>query len=123
MIISNINVFWIGVFFLGLFLSGFWLHRRGKPYGAMLFNLHKFIGLGAAIFLGVAVYQVNRQAPFTALEITAVVITAAFFAINIVSGGLLNTNLPRQKALVTIHHVMPYLTVFATAIMFYFLYR
>ncbi len=123
MIKSNVNVFWIGVFFLSLFLTGFWLHRRGKPYGVMLFNLHKFIGLGTAIILGVMVYQSNQQAPLAALEVAAVVITAVFFAINIVAGGLLNTNVPGQKTLLTIHHVFPYLIVVTMAIMFYFLYR
>jgi hypothetical protein len=110
-----------GLCFLGLFLSGFYLNRHGKPYRVIPFNLHKFIGLGTAIFLGVMIIQKNQQTPLAALEIAAVGVVAVFFVITIVSGGLLNTGTPRQKILLIIHHITPSLTVLSTAITLYLL--
>ena len=35
----------IAALFLIIFLSGYGLHRSGKPYHTLLFNLHKLVSL------------------------------------------------------------------------------
>lgn len=112
----------IGLFFLGLFISGFWLQRAGKPYPSMRFNLHKFIALGTAVYLGMTFIREYPRAASAGLSAAGIALTAVLFAVTIVAGGLLNTEAPRQKALLTIHHIFPYLTVLSTAMSLYLLF-
>jgi len=44
----------LGILALSLFLTGFWLNRTGKPYGTLIFTIHKAIGLRMGILLFIA---------------------------------------------------------------------
>ncbi len=108
-----------GVLFLFLFAFGFILSRAGKPYNALLFNVHKFIGLGLGIFLIVTLNRMHKTAPLTPVEIAALVVTAVLFAVTIVAGGLLDALKTAPQALKTIHHWLPYFTLASTATSLY----
>jgi len=110
-----------GIFLLLMFLSGFWLSRAGKPYPGGKFNLHKFIGLGIGAFLIVMVYRVHQAAPLSAVQVTAVGITALLFIINVIAGGLVSLSKPMPGAVKLIHKVFPYLCAIAAGMTIYFL--
>ena len=110
-----------GLFFVFIFLSGFWLSRSGKPYHAVKFNIHKFIGLAAGVFLGYTVYQANHIAVLESLEIAAVAITILIFIFTITAGGLLSTNKSMPIAVTYAHKLLPYLAVLSTTITLYLL--
>ena len=110
-----------GLFFIFVFLSGIWLSSSGRPYAAVIFNIHKFIALGAAVFLAVTVYQVNQQAALGTAAILVCLLTAVLFVATIITGGLLNIETPVTALLLTLHHILPFLTTFSTAAALYML--
>lgn len=112
-----------GLFFLLILLSGYWLSRTGKPYGTIVFTIHKLVAVAAVVLLGVTVYRIHRAGALSAIELLAAITTGVFFLGTMVTGGLLS--IPIDKAMPAIvhklHQVTPYLTVLSTAVALYFL--
>ncbi|UCH63945.1 MAG: hypothetical protein JSU77_05770 [Fidelibacterota bacterium] len=121
MSINQLRFVGTGVFFLFIFLSGFWLSHSGKPYSSMIFNIHKLIALAAGIFLAITVSRIHQVAPLSPVEITAIAVTVLFFAGNAATGGLSSIDKPMPAAVLTMHHILPYLTVLSTAVTLYLL--
>lgn len=109
------------LFFVCIFLSGFWLSHSGKPYNGLLFNLHKLIALAAVVFLIITIHRINEAAKLNTAEFTACVVTGLLFLVAIISGGLVSLDRPMPLALLTLHHLLPYLVVFSTAVTLYLL--
>ena len=78
------------LFFIFIILSGFWVSRSGKPYNALKFNIHKFIGLGLGAILIQTVYKANQSNPLNSGQIMSVVVTFLFFLFSVVAGGFLS---------------------------------
>ena len=119
------------LFFAFVFLLGYILSRTGKPYNALIFNFHKLIGLAMGIFLIVTVYQALHIEPFSPIQILSLAITMGTFIILVAAGGLLSIEASgdlksiSQAAIAvisTIHKVLPYLALLATAGSFYLLF-
>ncbi len=113
----------IGLFFLLIFSSGYWLHHSGKPYGAILFNVHKLIGFGVFVLLAVRIYQLTQAAPLSTMEWTTCVFAGFFFLATIVFGGLVSIDKPMPAAVSLMHKLLPYLTVLSTTLSLYLLLR
>lgn len=120
----NSKFIYTGIFFLFILLSGFWVSRSGKPYNGLIFNIHKFIGLGAGVFLIRTVYLTHQAAPLNATQWAAIVITVLLFILTVIAGGLLNIlaegglkdmGRPTQTAISWVHKFSPYIIVVATA--------
>ena len=110
-----------GLFFLFIFLSGFWVKRTGRPHNVLILVVHKFIGLGMAVFLGLAVYRIHQITPLTISQITITVVTVLFFIVNVATGSLLSTNKPMPEVVSLINRFFPYLTVISTGAMLFLL--
>lgn len=129
---SALSIFIVTALILaGVFGTGFWLSRLGAPYGAILFNLHKLIGVGAGAFLGLLVSGVNKTTPLQPGQTAAVVVAAIFFVLTIVAGGLvsvlatggLSTLSPKlQYAISIAHQMLPYPTVLSFVAVLYLLF-
>lgn len=104
-----------GLLFVLIFLSGFWLRGKVKPYPAILFNIHKLIGLGTLVYLFLMVRQVHRLAPLAQNEITAAVVTGLCFVVTIIAGGLVSIERPMPAAVKWTHKLMPFLTLLSSA--------
>ncbi len=111
----------IGLFFLLIFVSGYWLHHSGKPYGAILFNIHKLIGLGLFVLLVVRIYQLNLTTPLSWLQWIICVVAALFFIATIVFGGLVSIDKTMPTFVSLAHKLLPYLTLLSTAFSLYLL--
>lgn len=107
------------VFFILIFLFGFWLSRSSKPYPMILFTFHKLIALGAVIFLAVTVYKIQLVTPLSPIQMTAVLFTAFFMIATVITGGLLSMDQELPAIVHKLHQVLPYLTVFSTAVTLY----
>jgi hypothetical protein len=118
---TKLRVIGAASFFLFIFLSGFWLSRSGKPYSAIIFNIHKLIGLAAGVFLVMTVYRIHQMAPLNPVEITAIVVTVLFFAATVAAGGLLSIDKPAPAVISMMHKLFPYLAVLSTAVTLYLL--
>jgi len=121
--IPNTEMLYTGVFFLFILLSGFWVSRSGKPYPSGIFNIHKFIGLGAGVFLIRTVYLTHQVTPLSQAQWIAIGITTLLFIVTVVAGGLLsilaegglkNTGASMQNAISLIHKSSPYVIILAT---------
>ena len=119
-----------GLFFLFIFLSGFWLSRSGKPYSAIIFNIHKLIGLAAGVFLIVTVCRAHRVTPLGPAQVAAIVVTVLIFVGLVAAGGLTsidaagqlgNVGQSARAAILAAHRLLPYLAVLSTAATLYLL--
>ena len=120
---NQLEVIGAGLFFFFIYLSGFRLRHLGKPYGSLLFNLHKLLGLAAVVFLGIVAYRYNQVSPLDPYEIIGSAITFTLFAATITTGGLLNIDRPVPPVLKVSHQFLPYITTLATAITLYLIVR
>ncbi len=124
MSIASNKFVYTGLFFLVIFITGFWLSRRGAPYGALLFNLHKLIALAAGVYLALNVYRSHQDAQLTPLQLALMGATALVFAALVIAGGLLSAHAggslrgisPALLAAITqAHHLLPYLAALGAA--------
>ena len=118
---AQLQVAGAGLFFLFIFLSGIWLSNSGKPLNVIILTIHKLIALAAVVFLVMTTYQINQVAKLSATELIASVVTGLFFLGTIISGGLLSTGKPMPAAILTMHQIIPFLTVLSTAVTLYLL--
>jgi len=122
----NVNLLRIvsmGVGFVILFLSGFWLNRTGKPYGTLIFTIHKLIGMGMGILLFVIVREIYQTASLRPMETIAVIATVLFFIATVTTGSLLSIPIskPMPNIVSILNKVFPYFTVLFTAVTLYLL--
>ena len=119
-----------GLFFLFILLSGFWVSRTGKPYNAVIFNVHKLIGLAAGVFLIVTVCRIHKATPLEPQQIGVLVMTVLVFVLLVAAGGLLSAeaegglqNLSQSvlTVIALIHKTFPYLAVLSTGVTLYLL--
>lgn len=120
---NQLKLVGLGVAFLVMFLSGFWLNRTGKPYGTLIFTVHKIIGLGMGIFLFITVRQIHQAAPLSPVEIALVALTILFFIATVTTGSLLSIPIskPMPGIVSILNKIFPYFTVLSAAITLYFL--
>jgi len=119
----QLKIIGVSLVFLLIFLSGFWLSRNGSPYGTGLLTVHKLISLAVFVFLIVTMVQVNKATGLSGLEWVLGNITAVFFIGTILAGGLLSTDLELPTAVLTIHHITPYLVILLTITTLYLLLK
>jgi hypothetical protein len=106
------------LFFL-IFFTGFWLSRTGKPYGSLLFSIHKFMALGFLIFLGITVYKNSAIYPLNPIQLILVCVTVICFLSTIITGGLQSIDQAMPPLVLRLHQFMPYLALLFTAVSLY----
>jgi len=106
----------IGAGLIIMFISGFWLNRTGKPYGNLIFTIHKAIGLGMGILLFIMVKQANQLSSFSPFEIAAIVLTVLFFIATVTTGSLLSipVSKPMPEIVSILNKIFPYFTLLST---------
>jgi hypothetical protein len=127
---SNL-VRWVGAgaVFLVILLSGYGLSRSGKPYGTLVFTVHKLLAVAAVVTLGITVYRMNRAGTLAAGGLISAIVSGVFFLGTMATGGVLSVEAGTQvtmpasvSALVhKLHQVTPYLTVLSSAAALYLL--
>ena len=110
-----------GLFFLFIFIFGFWLRFSGKPYNTLLITIHKLIGLGLGIYLGLKVHEVYQKSSLGSTEIISIVVTVLLFVALVASGSLLSAEKEMPGIVKSIHSVLPYLTIISTGVTIYLL--
>jgi hypothetical protein len=118
---AQLRIVGAGLLFILIFLSGIWLSNSGKPLNVIILTIHKLISLAAVVFLVMTIYQINQVAKLSAIELIASVVTGLLFLSNIISGGLLSTGKSMPAAILAMHQITPFLTVFSTAVTLYLL--
>lgn len=118
-----LSVISIGTGFLIMFFSGFGLNRTGKPYGMLIFTIHKLIGLGMGILLFTMVRQANQTTQLSPMEIAAVAVTILSFIATVTTGSLLSipASKPMPEIVSKLNKIFPYITVLSTSVTLYLL--
>ena len=116
---TQLRIACAGLFFLFIFIFGYWLSRSGKPYGVLVFTIHKLIALGAAIFLARTIYKAHQVTPLGPVQITAIAIISLCFLVMMITGGLLSIDKTMPESVHKLHQITPYLTVLSTAVGLY----
>ena len=111
------------VAFVVILGSGIWLSRLGRPLNGLLLNVHKLVGLGAAVYLMLNLYQTHQSVGLTGATLITGVITGLLFLTTGIIGGVLSTDRPVQTILKRLHQVTPVLTTLSTAVTLYLLGR
>jgi len=103
--------------------SGVWLTRSGRPYNALILNVHKLLALAAVIFTALVVRGLLRKdgmRPGAAVFAAAAgLVVLALLA----SCGLLSSGRAGAGLALTVHRVAPALLVVSTAALLYVLLR
>lgn len=107
----SLRIFGTGMFFVVIFLSGIWLSSLGRPLNAFIFNIHKFVALGAIAFIAVIVYQINNQSQLTTLQVVLTAVAGLCFVITIIAGGLCSLDRTPSDVVLRMHQLMPFVTV------------
>lgn len=103
--------------------SGVWLTRSGRPYSALMLNLHKLLALAAVIFTALVVRGLLREAgmrPGAAVFATAAGLLVLAL---LVSCGLPASGKAGAGLALTVHRVAPVFLVGSTAGLLYVLVR
>ena len=107
------------VLFVFVLVSGYWLGHSGKPYGILIFTLHKLIALGALILVGINVYPTLKNAGVSGTQIGLLSLAALSFLATIISGGLLSTDKDMPAFVGWMHRLLPYLTLLSSLVTLY----
>lgn len=112
-----LSQFAIPVVLLALTLAfGFWLSHLGKPYNALLFNVHKLVALGAVILAVVQLTKIpNLLTPFPLVAVGLALAALALF----VSGALMSAGKLDYALMRAIHRA----GIGATVIALFFILR
>jgi hypothetical protein len=108
-----------GIPFLFILLSGFGLTHSGKPYGVLVFTIHKLFSVGMVVLLVITVRQANQAMKLGTLEWLAVILTGLFFLTTVVAGSLLSISDSMPTIVRKAHQITPYLTTVVTLITLY----
>lgn len=118
---NQLRILYACLFGAVIILSGFWLSRSGKPYNGILFNVHKLVVLAAAVLFVMMLVRANRAAALGTVEWVAALAAGVFILTLVITGGLLNIDKQLPPILSTLHHVLPYPALLATAWTLYLL--
>jgi len=107
-----------GIGFLVTLSIGFWLSRLGKPYNAILFNIHKLIALGGVILASVQIYNWFKVSEPQTLLVGLIVLAGLSVAALFASGAFMSIGNLDHKTMKLVHNIAPLLLVVAAGLTF-----
>ncbi|GIL14274.1 MAG: hypothetical protein BroJett038_29940 [Chloroflexota bacterium] len=110
-----------GLLFAVIILSGLWLSNSGRPINVIALTAHKLIALGTLVLFVLTLHQMNQAVGLSAIEFIGGGLTVLFFVVTIIMGGLLSTENPMPKIVLTLHQIGPILAALSTAATLYLL--
>lgn len=107
-----------GLFILLLFIviTGIRLRHTGPDYGTVILALHKILSLGVLILYIRQLYLINKTHSLNAVLLATAVGTILCFAGTIITGGLSTTDKFATRPVLTLHRILPILTIAAVAL-------
>ena len=91
--------------FLATVVFGFWVRARGRPYQALLFNIHKLIALAGVVLMVIRLIKLD---PFSSLPALALILVGVAFVCALamfVSGALLSIQEEISRPVLGIHQI------------------
>lgn len=97
--------------FIIVIVSGILMSRLGKPYQAVLFNIHKLISLAAIVLAAIALNNFRKASGLSSQQLTLVIAIAIFVLATLATGGIISAKEEPAKIILMIHKIMPVLIV------------
>jgi hypothetical protein len=117
----DLRLLFASLSFFIVLISGIWLTRAGKPYSALLLNVHKLISLAGVVLLALFVRQQGRVSELPSALIAVNAVSGLLLVASIVTGGLVSVDRPMPRTILFAHRVMPFLSLAASAVAVYLL--
>lgn len=119
----SLRIVVIGLLFLFTIVTGVWLSNSGKPLNTIIFTIHKLIALATVIFTAIVIHNLLNKVGIENGILILFMVTGLFVLTLFISGALLSFGKPVNNILLTIHKVIPILTVIFTAVIIYLLVK
>ena len=110
-----------GLTTLFLFPLGFLLSRAGKPYGTLLFTLHKVLGAGLGAYVIYLVFRQYQSGGLNPLLWLTAILTLLTFLAMIATGGLMSAVDVAPAIAKTVHKFVPYAAILAAGLTLFLL--
>jgi antibiotic biosynthesis monooxygenase (ABM) superfamily enzyme len=111
----------VGILFVITVGFGFWVSRVGKPYHALLFNIHKLVALGGVILTTVRIFRLDPFAEFPLIVIVLVAAAAVCVIATFATGAVMSIKEQEIRPILTIHQISPFLIVIFMGLAVYLL--
>ena len=94
-----------GIIFIGTIGSGVWLSKLGKPYGTLIFNVHKFVALGFIVYSFVVIKNLIKTIDTTTAMWFLILLSGVLILTLLATGGIVSASQEIKKALVVVHKI------------------
>ena len=102
-----------GIIFIIILISGFWLSKSGKPYGTLLFTVHKLMALAFLVYVFIISKKLVKTTELNPvlwmIMITAVLSVGLIFT----TGGILSSQEEVKTTLVVVHKISSLVLLFS----------
>ena len=110
-----------GILFVITVGFGFWVSRMGKPYHALLFNIHKLVALGGVILGSIRIFKLDQLAEFPLLVIGLLGVAAVCVITMFATGAVMSIKEEETRLVLTIHQISPFLIIILMGLAVYLL--
>ena len=100
-----------GLLFLIAIVTGLWLSNSGKPLNTLIFTIHKLTALAVVIFAVILFRSLLNNIETNIIIVSMLIAGGLLVLFLFISGVLLSLGKPVNNILLTIHRVIPILTV------------
>jgi hypothetical protein len=94
-----------GIGFLLILVSGIWLSKLGKPYGTLVFNMHKLVAMGFIVLTFITSRNMFKEINISSFMWILIVLAAISVITILLSGGILSQKEQITGSLVIIHKI------------------
>ena len=82
---------------------GVWLSLSGKPYNAILFNIHKLAALAAVVVMAIQLYWLLKRIPIQVPPIVLIIVAGLCVLVLFLSGAMMSAGKPDYPMMLSIH--------------------
>ena len=108
------------ILLLLLIVAGIYLHRTGKPYNIVVFNIHKLFTLGVIVFAILSLLQVYRPAGISTGQVFLVSLICISMLALLVSGAMMSLE-KMQISMLWVHRLSTAAFIICYVLMVYFI--
>lgn len=93
--------------FLLIILSGVWLAKTGRPLNSKIFAVHKIISVLTIVLGSIYICKMTKSFGLSHQVVICIVLTIAFFIIEIITGAILSFEKPINSIVLYLHKIIP----------------
>src|SRR6056297_430336 len=93
------------ILFIFILISGIWLSKLGKPYGTVLFTIHKLIALAFIVYVFILSNKLFKITEFNPVIWIFMFAAALSVVLIFTTGGILSNHEEVKNSLVTVHKI------------------